>query len=213
MTPFGNFISPIRKKPKEETGPIAPITAPSPRSESVANDSKKSSRVEVPHHAFEYIAKSMWYRREKAAEFAKLALEGGYFSELCADVEQRYRSWPSHLPDAVCAYGTLLMEGNQLDAAETVFREHIVKHGEKDSVLINLAEVYSARGDQQKALDTLWRALEVNPNGNEALARYERIQCERGGAEAGREALRRVAALAGSWRAQLWLARHVLETR
>ena len=208
MTPFGNFISLKRpKKPKEEPE----LLAPSPRTESVVSVSENPSQDKMTDRGLECMAKAMWYQPGKAAFFAKLASEGGYFSDLSAAAERLYRHWPRE--KGVLAYGTLLMKGNQLDAAEAVFREHIAAHGEKDSVLINLAEVYSARGDQQKVIETLWRALEVNPNGNEGLGWYERLHCEQGGAEAGLEALRRVAVLGGSWRAQLWLAKHALERR
>src|SRR6202035_5528492 len=63
-----------------------------------------------------------------------------------------------------------------------------------------------------KADDILWRALEVDPNQENGVAWYLATHRERGGEPAFREALLRVAALPGSWRAQLWLARQQLES-
>ena len=105
------------------------------------------------------------------------------------------------------------MKNNRLDDAEKVFRDHIKKHGEDGSVLTNLAKVYSARKDDQKADEILWHALEVDPNQDNGLGWYWVIQKERNGEEAGIEALRRIAGLPGSWRAQLWLARYALQAR
>jgi tetratricopeptide (TPR) repeat protein len=101
----------------------------------------------------------------------------------------------------------------RLDQAEKVFRDFTEKHGEKGSVLTNLAKVYSKRGDSSRAEEILWRGLEVDPNQDNGMGWYFAIHSERSGEEAGQEALRRVAALPNSWRAQLWLARHALKKR
>ncbi|MGH8022974.1 MAG: hypothetical protein ACRED1_05305, partial [Limisphaerales bacterium] len=112
-----------------------------------------------------------------------------------------------------CAYGIVLLKLNRLNEAENVFRSHLEKHGEDGSILTNLAKVYSARNDHQMAEETLWHALEVDPNQDNGLGWYWIIQKERSGEEAGLDALRRIAALPGSWRAKLWLARTALQSR
>ncbi len=62
-----------------------------------------------------------------------------------------------------------------------------------------------------RADDTMWRALELELNLDNGLAWYLATRQERGGEVGRMEALRRVAALPGSWRAQLWLGRAALE--
>jgi tetratricopeptide (TPR) repeat protein len=103
------------------------------------------------------------------------------------------------------------MKEGRLDEAEKVFKGFIAKHGEDGVILTNLAKVYSAQKKDVKAQETLWHALELDPNQDNGMGWYYAIHQEPGGEEAGREALRRVGALPGSWRAQLWLARFALQ--
>jgi tetratricopeptide (TPR) repeat protein len=97
--------------------------------------------------------------------------------------------------------------------AETVLTQHIARHGESGVILTNLAKAQSALDREEESLRTLWRALELDPNQDNALAWYEVVLREKDGEAASTEALRRIAALPGSWRAQLWLARHALDAR
>ncbi len=97
--------------------------------------------------------------------------------------------------------------------AESVLLAFMKKHGETGVALANLAKTYSGRGDDARTLATLWRALELDPNQDNAVGWYEIIHREKNGPAAGQEALRRVAAIPGAWRARLWLARDRLEQR
>lgn len=110
-----------------------------------------------------------------------------------------------------CIWGIVLREENRLDEAEKVFRDYLAKQGESGAILTNLAKVIADRKDDAKAEEILWHALEVDPNQENGFGWYEVIHRERGGEEAGLEATRQVAALPGSWRAQLWLARAALK--
>ena len=111
-----------------------------------------------------------------------------------------------------CVWGIVLMEEGRLDEAEKILRDFIARHGENGPVLTNLAKVYSKRKDDTQAEQILWHALEVDPNQDNGFGWYEAIHRERGGEEAGLAAMQRVAALPGSWRAQLWLARAALKS-
>jgi hypothetical protein len=57
----------------------------------------------------------------------------------------------------------------------------------------------------------LWQALNHDPNQDNGLLWYCSIQQDRAGEQGLWEAMRRAAELPGSWRPQLWLARHALE--
>jgi tetratricopeptide (TPR) repeat protein len=105
------------------------------------------------------------------------------------------------------------MKNHRLEDAERVFLSHVEQHGEDGAVLTNLAKIYSERGDAEKSNATLWRALEVDPNAENALTWYAALAHERAGKDGQLEAWRRVAAIPGSWRAELWLARTALESR
>ncbi len=92
--------------------------------------------------------------------------------------------------------------------SERLLRQYISQHGESGLILTNLAKVQS---DKTEQLTTLWRAIELDPNQENALDWYGAIHLEQGGREGRQEALQRIAALPKSWRARLWLARASLE--
>lgn len=156
--------------------------------------------------------KSNWNNPDQLYGMIFGALNDGLRSDVIAAAEQLYKI-DSQPERGACVWGIVLKDEGRLDEAEKVFRDFIAKHGENGSVLTNLAKVYSKRNDEKKSEEILWHALEVDPNQDNGLGWYWIIQKERNGEEAGLEALRRIAALPGSWRAQLWLARTALESK
>jgi len=140
------------------------------------------------------------------------ALNDGFRADIVDAARRLYDIDPQHTRGA-CLWGIVLMEEGRLDEAEKVFRAFIAKHGEEGVVLTNLAKVFAKRNDDAKAEENLWHALELDPNQDSAFAWYEAIHRERGGEAAGEEAMRQVAALPGSWRAQVWLARVALKAQ
>ena len=156
--------------------------------------------------------KSSWNNPDQLSGLIVGAMKDGLREMVIDAAEQLYRIDPQPAR-AACIWGRLLLEGGRLDEAERVFRDHIARHGENGSVLTNLAKVYSRRKNEAKAEEILWHGLEVDPNQDNGLVWYFAIHRERGGEVAGQEALRRIAALPGSWRARLWLARQALQER
>ncbi|QBJ79005.1 lipopolysaccharide assembly protein LapB [Aquitalea sp. USM4] len=107
--------------------------------------------------------------------------------------------------------GIVLMKNGLLNEAEDVLRTGITKAGETATLLTNLAKVFAERGNQTRADEILWQALKTDPNLENGLLWWASVQRERGGEAGYLQALHSVAALPGSWRAKLWLARHHLE--
>ncbi|MCU6502061.1 hypothetical protein LPN04_30135 [Rugamonas sp. A1-17] len=107
--------------------------------------------------------------------------------------------------------GIVLLKNGQCDAAEATLRAGMEKVGETGTLLTNLAKIYAERGDEAQADDTLWRAVQADPNQENGLMWWASIQRERDGEPGYLKALQTAAALPGSWRARLWLARHHLE--
>ncbi len=138
------------------------------------------------------------------------ALNDGFAPDIVKHAERLHEIDPQPARSANIL-GIVYLECGRLADAERVLGGHLAKHGDNGYVLNNLAKVYERRGDSEKSAKTLWRALEVDPNQENALLWYHQEANERGGAAAGTEAFRRVAALAGSWLARLWLARGALD--
>lgn len=107
--------------------------------------------------------------------------------------------------------GIVQMKNGQPGLAEATLRAGMAKVGETGSLLTNLAKVFTERGEQGLADQTLWRAIQADPNQDNGMLWWAVIQRERKGEQGYLDALRAVSALPGSWRAQLWLARHHLE--
>ena len=111
---------------------------------------------------------------------------------------------------SACLYGLVLVETGALEEAESVLCNFLSAKGEDGYALLNLAKIYSAKGDLERSSQHLWRSLETDPNIEDALTWYSALAREQGGLNAQRHAWRRVAALPNSWRAQLYLARESL---
>jgi tetratricopeptide (TPR) repeat protein len=227
MSFFGNLFG-KKPEPKQETParPFTPAKLPPIKSAPVdpAND-PNMIRVFDAYGREIFIAKEKWRKNvlpgsiksnwNKPDELYGIifnSLNDGFRSDVVAAAEQLHRI-DSQPERGTCVWGIVLMEEGRLDEAEGIFRGFISKHGESGSVLTNLAKVFSKRGDNSKSEEILWHALEVDPNQDNGMGWYFAIHRERGGEEAGQEALRRIASLPNSWRAQLWLARTALQSK
>jgi tetratricopeptide (TPR) repeat protein len=116
-------------------------------------------------------------------------------------------------PDKVRGQGTLgvaLLQLKRFDEARIVLEAAIASSGEQGILLTNLAKAYSGLGQAERSEQTLWHALELDPNQDNGLGWYAAIIKEREGEAGASAAYTRVAALPASWRAQLWLARAAL---
>ena len=156
--------------------------------------------------------KKAWDDPEKLAGFIIGGFQDGFISELIGGAERLAAIDPNHERGTVML-AIALLKSNRAGDAERVLQAHIAKYGATGVVLTNLAKVHAQRDEAQLAMQTLWHALELDPNQDNAVVWYEVEHREKQGEEAGLEALKRIAALPRSWRAQLWLARVALERR
>jgi tetratricopeptide (TPR) repeat protein len=117
-------------------------------------------------------------------------------------------------PDAERSYALrsiVLFRTHRVDEAERVLQQGIQRTGRSATLLANLAVLRVSRGDSSEGEALMWEALEIDPNIDQGLRWWANTFHQRGGMDAYREALERVAALPGSWRAPLWLAREKLK--
>ncbi|MFZ5896616.1 MAG: tetratricopeptide repeat protein [Myxococcota bacterium] len=102
------------------------------------------------------------------------------------------------------------MKLGDLNGAEVALSTSIHKHGQSGVALTNLAKLQEERGQHEHSRETLRRALEQDPNQDNALLWWAALARERGGDEAYRAALAEIGAVRGAWRPQLWIARERL---
>ncbi len=134
------------------------------------------------------------------------SLNDGFVEEMI-DPAQHLYSTDTVPARGACMWAIVLLQQNRLDEAEQVLEGYLKQHGEEGSVLVNLAKVFATRGDHDRAQATLWRGIELEPNQENGINWYGAVAQEQGGDQAARAALERIRVLAGSWRAQMWLAR------
>ena len=96
-------------------------------------------------------------------------------------------------------------------AAERILNAYLEQHGPSSVILTNLAKALTDLNRIDEADAALWRALEADPNQENALTWYAAIQRDRHGAAAWDETMQSVAALPNAWRPQVWLARSALD--
>jgi hypothetical protein len=68
-----------------------------------------------------------------------------------------------------CMWAVVQIQAGRLDEAEQVLNDHLAKHGVDGSVLVNLAKIYSMRGETLRSDETLWHGLEAEPNQENGL--------------------------------------------
>ncbi|MEO8018396.1 MAG: tetratricopeptide repeat protein [Pseudomonadota bacterium] len=107
--------------------------------------------------------------------------------------------------------GTVLLQLKDFPAARDVLERAISRYGDNAYLLANLARAYAAAGDDERAQQLIWRALQLEPNEEGTLNWMVGAANAKGGQDAVLAAYARAAALPGSWRAQIWLARYALE--
>ena len=219
---MGLFDKLFGKKP-------TPVKRPQPAAASAPTDdpAKDPNRVKVFDQFGRelYITKQEWLKSvllpniektwndpEQLAGLIINGLQDGFTSELLQATEHLAKIDPNAERGAVLHAITLLKTGH-VDDSERVLQTHITRHGESGSVLTNLAKVHAERNDEQRMMSTLWHALELDPNQENATGWYEVIHREKDGVRGSLDALAQIAALPGSWRAQLWLARAAMDNR
>jgi tetratricopeptide (TPR) repeat protein len=153
-----------------------------------------------------------WDDADRLAGFIIQSLHDNFVEEMLKPAERLCELQPETERSAVLL-AIIYLKSNRLDDSERALQQFIAKHGESGVVLTNFAKVHAERGDDAKTVATLWHALELDPNQDNGLGWYEVLHRDKGGELAGQEALRRVAAIPGSWRAQLWLARADLKAQ
>jgi tetratricopeptide (TPR) repeat protein len=168
------------------------------------------SREEWRTNVLPAALKSHWDQPDQLCDTIITALNDGFVAEVDSAAERLYQLEPNSSQN-VCVCAIVHLKNERLDEAETVLRSFLEKNGDDGSVLTNLAKVFAARSDTEKQDETLWHALTVDPNQDNALAWYEALARERSGEEAALNGLSRIAQHPNSWRPQLWLARAALK--
>lgn len=151
-----------------------------------------------------------WDNPDELYGFIVSALNDGFVNDI-VDASSRLLAIDAIPERSHAIRGIVLMKTGRFDDAESILLAGIDRVGETGTLLTNLAKVYAEQGETTKSDQTLWRSILIDPNQENGLLWWAAIQRERNGESGYLLALQNAASIAGSWRPQLWLARHHLE--
>jgi tetratricopeptide (TPR) repeat protein len=152
-----------------------------------------------------------WENSDELYKIIVGTLQDGLPADVAEAAEHLCQIDPNH-SRAVCVWASALLGLKRIDEAEQVLLSHIDEYGEEGYVVTNLAKVYAERNQNDRVDAALWRALELDPDQEMTVGWLAALANERSGEAAKIETWKRIAALPGSWVAQLWLARNELES-
>lgn len=212
---FKRLLSAISGKKAAKQPPAAPATESTSDDELIVAYDAYGREMQIPRREWreKIFLPSLEEKRDDAAGLYQVIINGlndGFAADLIPAAARLVEI--DDIPErSHTIQGIVLMQNGELSAAENTLRAGIAKVGETGTLLTNLAKVFAERGEEERADQTLWQAIQADPNQDNGLMWWLSIQQERGGEQAYLAGLKRVAVLPGSWRAQLWLARHHLE--
>jgi len=141
-----------------------------------------------------------------------MAMQDGFFSEVLEATKHLVQI--DKITDrSYNVLGLIYLHTNALTKAEQALEEGIAKSDYKAVMTTNLAKVYIAQGYQEKAMQTLWNGIQLDPNQDNGLDWFTVLEFEKGGEPKRLEAYKKVATIPNSWRAKLYIARHHLEQK
>jgi tetratricopeptide (TPR) repeat protein len=156
--------------------------------------------------------KNVW--NDPAALYAVIvmAMQDGFFKEVI-DASKHLVEIDKVTDRSYNVLGLTYLHTKALTEAEQALELGISKSSYKAVMTTNLAKVYVAQGQNEKAMQTLWKSIQLDPNQDNGLDWFTVLEFEKGGEPARLAAYKKVAALPNSWRAKLYIARYYLEQK
>jgi len=114
------------------------------------------------------VLKQEWQNPDRLYTTIIQSLKDGFTADV-VDAAKQLQLIDANVERGAVTLGVVYLQNKRLDDAEGVLNGFVRQHGENGIILTNLAKVYSFRGDTARADTTLWHALEVDPNQENAL--------------------------------------------
>ncbi|MBK9154157.1 MAG: hypothetical protein IPM25_08070 [Chloracidobacterium sp.] len=149
---------------------------------------------------------------DKLYDVLVISLQDGFFED-CLAPARRLMEIEKQTERSAAILGITLMQNRRLKEAKTVLEDFLYQKGASGIILTNLAKVKAEEGDIEGSQETLWQALNVDPNQENGLKWFAALARDEKGDDGFYEAIEQVSKIKGSWRPQLWLARALLENK
>jgi len=112
---------------------------------------------------------------------------------------------------ALSVLAVVQRDAGELDSAEATLRELQQKRPNSPAARVGLGMLAVTRGDAGKGEALLWEALQMDCNHADAVHGWLQLRHRAVGDAGYRAEVEKLTALPGSWRPQLWLARHLVQ--
>lgn len=215
-TPITANANASRTVARPAAAPVAPASAPArPGEEFIRVYDQFGRAVEVGRESWrrDVLLPNLEANRDDPEALFKLIV-GALDDDFAADVLEPARHLAAtdpQPPRGATLLGAVLLRLRDFAGARDVLERALARHADDAYLLSNLARAYAALGEGERAQKLIWLALSIDPNEESSLSWLITLANARGGVQSMLDAYTRAAALPGSWRAQLWLARYALE--
>ncbi len=212
-----NFIKKLfgKKKTDSSDDDIAPVEVDR-NNEGIAVYDKSGSKFAIEKDQYRKnvlpgIFKTSWDNPQELYNAIIMALNDGFSAETLEPARRLFEIDQIHERGATI-FGISLLKNERYAEAQAHFESYISKNGKSGVLLTNLAKAYSFQGNETRAKEVLWEAIELFPNLSNAVEWLAAMGKEKDGEKGYLETMSRISELDGSWYADLWLARHDLES-
>ncbi|NQZ31331.1 MAG: Hsp70 family protein [Oceanospirillaceae bacterium] len=151
-----------------------------------------------------------WDDPQKLYNVIISAINDGFNAEVIDPAKRLFEIDKNHERSSTIL-GISLLKNEYYNEAQKHYENYMLKNGKSGVILTNLAKAYSFQGNETRAKEVLWEAIELYPNLDNAVQWLAAIARDSGGEEDYLQTLELVSRIDGSWYADLWLARNDLE--
>lgn len=164
--------------------------------------------VEVPREHWRSVIlpdslRQAWSDPDRLSQVILEAHADQFFEEV-RDASSRLLDIDSNLERSHVIRAIVMRGVGNFEAADTILHRALQKIDPTARILMQMAQVLTHRKQHEKAKQTLWRAIEMDPNFGESLQWWLDLQSS---PEATEQALNTIVSLPGSWLARIHLAR------
>ncbi|MDQ2085745.1 hypothetical protein RBH29_04760 [Herbivorax sp. ANBcel31] len=156
--------------------------------------------------------KTNWNNPHELYTVIIMSLRDGFIKDVLNPSERLFEI-DSNKERSYTVRAIALLKNGFINRSKKILEEYCKKYGPTGVILTNLAKVYAENNNQEKCIEILWEAIQMDPNQDNGLIWWAAIQRDKGGKEQYISALKQASEIQGSWRPQLYLAKEYFEDK